>query len=72
MYAVQIDDRVAFPPDCSPSSSERLPNSGGQYTNTSKAAQEKRFEFCFSSPRKKREYSAARAAVHELFEQEIR
>jgi hypothetical protein len=41
----QFAGRVALPPYWPQTSFKRLPNSGGQYTNTGKAAQEKRFKF---------------------------
>ena len=50
----------------------RLPNSGGQYTNTRKSAQEKRFEFPRSDAVKTGKASAAYAALDELVEQQVR
>jgi hypothetical protein len=50
----------------------RLPNSGGQYTNTRKAAQEKRFEFGLSGGARTGGSLAAGAALDELIEKQIR
>jgi hypothetical protein len=58
------------PPGRSDISSKRLPNSGGQYTNTDSAAQEKRLEIRGRMGGKMGRGLAARAALDELVEEE--
>jgi hypothetical protein len=72
MSAFQIAGRVALPPDRFPTSSERLLNSGGQYTNTREAAQEKRFELQLPAVARTEVSLATGAAVDELVEQQFR
>ncbi len=63
--------RRSLPPGGFGYPSKRHPNSGGQYTNTDSAAQEKRLEFGGRSGQKVGQRSAAGAALDELVEQEM-